>query len=184
MYQTQLCSILLCKLNAFEQDDLVNVKWSEKNPRTKSYIWTAKVLTVGREKYCQYWERDTLIQITYADGNRSFASYIPASDPDMTFHDDVNKILLKENYGSQGAKRKLALQASSQCSNKEVQKIANEILAFEDEISSAPQPITLLNPEDVSKTFSEIQEEAIEPDEPNCSAIGANQVSFFSDNLK
>ena len=64
-----------------------------------------KVLTVGGEKYCQYWERDTLVQITDADRNRRFARYILASDPDMTVHDDVNQILLNENYGSQGAKR-------------------------------------------------------------------------------
>ena len=155
------------------------MKWSEKNPRTKSYIWTAKVLTVGRENFCQYWERDTLIQITDQDGNRSFARYIPANDPDMTVYDDVNQILLSENYGSQGAKRKLALQASSQCSNKEVHKIVDELPAVEGQISSAPQPITVLTPEDVSKTFNEIQEEAIEPEEPNCSAIGANQVFFL-----
>ena len=39
------------------------------------------------------------------------------------------------------------------------------------------EPIEVLNPEDVSKTFSDIREASFGQDESNCSAINTSQVN-------
>ena len=120
-----------------------------KNPRTKSYVWTATVLTVGREDFCRDWERDTLIQINHSDGNTSFGRYVPARDPDMTVHEDINKILLQENSQSQSAERKLELpQVSPENCKKSVENFAEELNVSHAE-NIEHEAIAVLDPEDV-----------------------------------
>ena len=134
-------------------------------------------MTVGRENFCQDWERDTLLRINHSDGNTSFARFVPARDPDMTVHEDINKILLQES--SQSAKRKLELpQVSSENCIKSVENSAEELHVSHAE-NIEQEAIAVLDPEDVSKTFSEIRDENCDPEEPNCSAIGGSQVKTY-----
>ena len=135
-------------------------------------------MTVGREDFCRDWERDTLIQINHSDGNTSFARYVPARDPDMTLHEDINKILLQENSQSQSAKRKLELPQVSSENCKGVENFAEELKVSHAE-NIEHEAIAVLDPEDVSKTFSEIRHENCDPEEPNCSAICGSQVKTY-----
>ena len=143
----------------------VDIKWIKKNPRTKSYIWTAKILQEGHEEFCEYWLGKATVQLEDSDGNKSFAPLVPLHDPDLTVYEDVNHLLLNEN-GSQGPRRKLDIVVSSQT------KLSDEA---ENDIheNNQPAPFALLGPEDVSRTFTEIQEEF---QQPNCSAIASSQV--------
>ena len=130
------------------------------------------MLTVGGEEFCNEWEANTLIKITDPNGNSSFARYIPERDPNMTVYDDVNQILLNEHCGSQGVRRKLDVgQSCSQSSSKEDQLIM-DAYATEGQAESQSVPVKVLDPEEVSKTFSELQYEPNGIDEPDCSAIG------------
>ena len=120
-------------------------------------------------------ERDTLLQINHADGNTSFARYVPARDPDMTVHEDINQIFLQENIHSQSAKRKLDLLKVSSENWKSVENFAEE-LNVSHVGNNEYEGIEVLDPEEVSKTFSEIKDEYCDPEEPNCSAIGGSLV--------
>ena len=56
-----------------------------------------------------------------------FARFVPAPDPDMTVHEDINQILLQENIQSQSAKRKLDLLQVSSENCKSVENFAEEL---------------------------------------------------------
>ena len=135
------------------------------------------MLTLGHESFCETWEKDSLVRIDNGDGTFVLASYIPARDPDLTVYEDVNQVLLNEN-ASQGTKRKLEMLPASQSKPHEVlvQPGTTEGDAENDQYDG----IAVLDPEDVSKTFSEIHVEALEnAAEPDCSAIESSQVIWF-----
>ena len=170
-------SSVIKQYKCFLAKQLRQYQMGKKNRKTKSFIWTAEVLTVGHENFCKDWESNSLCQITDSAGNTSFVRYIPARDPDMTIYEDVNQMLLNGNQGSQNAKRKLeVLQPASQASGKEVQICEQEQYEVNDDAIDQQQAMTVLDPEDVSKTISEIQEQNFE-EEPNCSAIVSSQVN-------
>ena len=78
------------------------------------------------------------------------------------------------NTRSQRAKRKLQMLPDSQ----ELRKTGLMTNQNDAEVEDAGhEPIEVLNPEDVSKTFSAIREAGFGQDEPNCSAINTSQVN-------
>ena len=100
---------------------------------------------------------------------------VPSYDPDLTVYDDVDRVLLNENVGSQGPKK--LIPASSQPKNKpDPTTVTND----DEEINVDSQPLTVLGPEDVSRTLSELNEAA---SLPNCSAITVNEVNFEKKNF-
>ena len=145
----------------------VDIKWIKKKPRTKSFIWTARVLQEGHEEFCQFWLGKATVQLEDSAGNKSFVPLVPSHDPELTVYEDVNHLLLNENNGSQGPRRKLDMVVSSQ------PKASEEVHENEIDDDNQHAPFTLLGPEDVSRTFSEIQEAC---QLPNCSAIANSQV--------
>ena len=147
----------------------MNIKWIKKNPKTKSYVWTALVLAVGHERFCYEHMRDACVQIKNAEGNTSCQPQINVPvDPDLTVHEDIDQILISQNVWPQGSRRKLEL----------AQKSGNENVApHGEEVNDAEQSphaqlFVLLDPQDVSKTLSEIQEN----EEPDCCVIAKTQV--------
>ena len=151
------------------------MKWIKKNPKTKSYIWTAKLLTIGHEFFCSMWEKNALVRLEDGDGTAILANYIPASDPDLTIYEDVNQVLLNEN-GSQGAKRKLELAHQAVSGD---QSFNQEEILTSNECEDNYEAVAVLDPDEVSKTFSNLQEGNFADLKPNCSAI-ASQVNFFN----
>ena len=146
---------------------------ARKNPVTKSYIWTVIVLQLGHEEFCQRWLGEACVQIEDAAGSKSFVPLVSCLDPDLTVHEDMDQILLAENLGSQVVKRKQKFPQSSQQSSNEGH------ISFSEGNKNANltmQPI-VLDPEEVSQTFSDIQAESYEPEEPICSAIVGSQVN-------
>ena len=146
-----------------------------KNPRTKSYIWTTEVLTVGQE-FCEKWARTSCVETTDADGNVISEPLIPSRDPDLKQYEDVSQILINNNVSSQGAKRKLIMGSSSEITTGERTEKLDQTVVEDNEADSHPDDIPVLNPEEVSKTLSQIQDENVEPAGPNCSAINGDQV--------
>ena len=100
--------------NSSEVDEEVNIKWIKKNPRTKSYIWTARVLQEGHEDFCKFWLSKATVQLEDSAGNTIFVPIVPSHDPDLTVYEDVAQLMLNDNLGSQGARRKLDMVGTSQ----------------------------------------------------------------------
>ena len=148
--------------------DPIDVKWIKKNPRTKSYIWTARVLQEGHEDFCEMWSTKACAQLVDSEGNTSFIPVVPNCDPDLTVHEDVDHLLLNADSGSQNAWKKLELPCSTTV-GREI--AANSINMDGDENNPVCAPFVLLDPQDVSKTFSDMQNIS---DGPNCSAIATN----------
>ena len=130
------------------------------------------VLQEVHEEFCEMWSREACAQLTDRDGNSSFVPIVPNCDPDLTLHENVNNILLNENGGFQGSRRKFNL-VSSQTAVKENQ--AGTTSAHDGENRSFVEPCVVPDPNDVSRTLSDIQDAITEP---NCSAIAGNEVSF------
>ena len=147
----------------------MKLKWIKKNPKTKSYVWTAIVLAVGLERFCYEHMRDACVQIKDAEGNTSFQPLINVPvDPDLTAYEDIDQILISQNVGPQGSRLKLELAQKS--GNKNVAPHGEEVNDAEQ--SPHSQPFVLLDRQDVSKTLSEIQEN----EELDCSVIAKTQV--------
>ena len=146
----------------------VDIKWIKKNPRTRSLIWAATILQEGHEEFCQYWLGKATVQLQDSAGNKSFVPLVPSHDPELTVYEDVNHLLLNENNGSQGPRRKFDMVISTQPKAADDAAEVHENKIDED---NQPAPFTLLGPEDVSRTFSEIQEAC---QLPNCSAIASS----------
>ena len=147
---------------------------AQKNPVTKTYIWTVRVLQLGHEDFCEKWLGKACVQIEDAEGNKSFVPIVPCCDPDLTVYEDIDQVLMSGNMSSQRAKRKLQMPPDSQeLRNSELMPHQNDA-----EVEDAGlEPIEVLNPEDVSKTFSDIREASFGQDEPNCSAINTSQIN-------
>ena len=110
--------------------------------------------------------------MTDAQGNTSFVPVVPFNDPDLTVYEDVSQVLLT---GSQEPVRKFNTVLPSV--NSEVDATTENINDEDDENNAMHEPFKLLDPEDVSRTFSELQGNN---SEPNCSAIiDAKQVNSF-----
>ena len=78
------------------------------------------------------------------------------------------------NMSSQRARRKLQMPSDSQ----ELRNTGLVPNKNDAEVEDAGhEPIEVLNPEDVSKNFSDIREASFVQDEPNCSAIKTSQVN-------
>ena len=144
----------------------------KKNPKTKSYIWTAMVLQEGHEGFCQKWLRNACVQLTDSGGNTSFVPIVPNWDPDMTVHEDLNQIPLNQDGLSQGPLRKLELGSSQLPVGKVVQANTTNVEGDQNPVS---KPFVLLDPNDVFRMFSDLQ---CSTDEPNCSATAAPEVIF------
>ena len=117
--------------------------------------------------------KEACVQIKEADGNTSFQPLINVPvDPNLTVYEDVDQILLSQNKFSQGARQKLevvdAVASEENFSQESEQNEGDE---------KSPQPFVLLDPEDVSRTLSELPDNR-EIEEPNCSAIVENQVKI------
>ena len=84
----------------------MDVKYSQKNPRTDSYYWTGTVLAMGHRDYVEEEARNERLQITQADGNVSFVPIIRREDPDLTDHEIISHILLNEDLVQQSARKK------------------------------------------------------------------------------
>ena len=147
---------------------------AQKNPITKSYIWTVRVLQLGHEDFCEKWLGKACVQIEDAEGNKSFVPTVPCYDPDLTVYEDIDQVLMSGNMSSQRAKRKLQMPPDSQ----ELRNTGLMPHHNDAEVDDAGhEPIEVLNPEDVSKTFSDIREASIGQDEPNCSSINTSQLN-------
>ena len=91
----------------------------------------------------------------------------------MTVDEDIDQVLMSGNRSSQRAKRKLQMPPDSQeLRNTGLMPNQNDA----EVVDAGHEPIEVLNPEDVSKAFSDIREASFGQDEPNCSAINTNQV--------
>ena len=184
-FEDQSCSVVPAKANCVclelpervhvKTDEFINIRWHKKNPTTKSYIWTVRVLQLGHQDFCERWLGSACVQIEDASGNKSFAPIVPCVDPDLTIYEDIEQMLLSNNLGSQGAKRKLQLPSNSQEANRE--EVLSQNKYDPENVPSQHEPIEVLNPEDVSKTFSDLQESRFGQEEPNCSAIDGNEVN-------
>ena len=118
-------------------------------------------------------------QLTDSKGNTSYVPIVPDCDPDMTVYEDVNQILINGISSSQVEQKKLAVLSSPAV---ELDEPANDVNEREDDDDENQQcaPFVVINPEDVSRTFSELQNSSAGP---NCSAIASNEVNFFSKKL-
>ena len=88
-------------------------------------------------------------------------------------------MILNGNSESHGAKRKLELAAPfSQPVTLNELCAAEKLNTGDEEVEADCEPVPVLNPEDVSKTFSEINGDVCEAEAPNCSAINASSVSL------
>ena len=147
---------------------------AQKNSVTKSYIWTIRVLQLGHEDFCEKWLGKTCVQIEDAEGNKSFKQIVPCYDPDLTVYENIDQVLMSGKMSSQQAKRKLQMPPDSQ----ELRNTGLMPNQKEAEVADAGhEPIEVLNPEDVSKTFSDIREASFGQDETNCSAVNTSQVN-------
>ena len=135
---------------SFEVDEEVNIKWIKKNQRTKSYIWTARVLKEGHEDFCKFWLHKATVQLEDSAGNTSFVPFVPSHYPDLTVYEDVAQLMLNDNLGSQGARRKLHMVGTSQPTQTKVSKENKENDQNDGEEEEGGY--TLLGPNDVSKT--------------------------------
>ena len=159
---------------SLQPESFVNIRWHKKNPVTKSYIWTVRVLQLGHEDFCEKWLSKASVQIEDAEGNKTFVPIVPCYDPDLTVYEDIDQVLISGNVSSQRAKRKLQMPSDSQ----ELRNTGLVPNQNDAEVEGAGhEPIEVLNPEDVSKTFSDIREASFGQDEPNCSAINTSQVN-------
>ena len=144
----------------------------KKNPRTRSYIWTAVIIQEGHEEFCETWRNKACVQLEDADGNKSFVPIVPSSDPDLTVYEDVDQVLLNENADGWTANKKhdeVQLPRSSV-------NDACETYSQENDENVLSQPANVIAPEEISRSFSEIQNNSLEP---NCSAIAFSQVILF-----
>ena len=129
--------------------------------------------------------QEACVQIKYSQGNHSFQPLVHVVvDPNLTVYEDVGQILLNQNNLPGGARRKLELAASQNGTNGNDNQECSFVAAGT-EGSPSGQKFILLEPENVSRTLSEIAcNQQIE--EPNCSAIGGNKVEisliFFQSN--
>ena len=129
--------------------------------------------------------QEACVQIKDSQGNHSFQPLVHVVvDPNLTVYEDVGQILLNQNNLPGGVRRKLEL-AASQSGTNENDNQECSFVAAGTEGSPSGQKFILLEPEDVSRTLSEIAcNQQIE--EPNCSAIGGNKVEisliFFQSN--
>ena len=102
----------------------MNIKWIKKNPETKYYFWTARVLQEGHEDFCKFWLSKATVQLEDSAGNKSanFEPIVQSHDPDLTVYEDVAQLMLNNNLGSQGARRKLDMVGTSQPTQTKVSK--------------------------------------------------------------
>ena len=152
----------------------MNIKWIKKNPRTKSYIWTARVLQEWHEDFCKFWLSKATVQLEDSAGNTSFVPIVPSHDPDLTVYEDVAQLMLNDNLGSEGARRKLDMVSTSQPTQTKLSKENKE--NDQNDGEEEESGYTLLGPNDLSKTFIEMVDGV---QGPNCSAIITNQVQKF-----
>ena len=161
------------------------LKLPEKNPVTKSNIWEATVLQVGHKSFIEKLAMDVSMQIKTAI-ETPFVPSVREIDPDLTIYDNVNHILLNEQPGSQARKR---LQLGSSQQQFSSQQMGNDVAtSLLNDIQPEQQLIIdeaaenqleidnceVLNPDDVSRTPSELESPAAGLKELNCSGIGNN----------
>ena len=126
----------------------MDVKNSQKNPRTDSYYWTGTVLAMCHRDYVEEEARNARLQITQADGNVGFVPIIQREDPDLTDHENISHILLNEDLVQQSARKKVKLVTSSQQDNVvPSNSVEQENGQAEDELFDENYA---LNPDDVS----------------------------------
>ena len=109
------------------------------------------------------------------EGNTSFVPVVPPSDPDLTIYEDVDQILLSQGSSMPSTQQKAPPTILKATLNNPV----SENPEVENENDQEPEPFKVLDPEDVSRTFTELQDTS---GGPNCSAITGSQVkrdSFF-----
>ena len=152
----------------------MNIKRIKKKPRTKSYIWTARVLQEGHEDFCKFWLSKATVQLEDSAGNTGFVPIVPSHDQDLTVYEDVAQLMLNDNLRSQGAIRKLDMVGTSQPTQTKVSKENKE--TDQNDGEEEESGYTLLGPNDLSKTFIEMVDGV---QGPNCSAIITNQDQKF-----
>ena len=110
-----------------------------------------------------------------------FVPRVQENDPDLTIYENVNNILMNEGPVSQGKKKpELSLRQPEGTQNvlDDDDNDAQERLlidqAVEDQLC-INEEVEILNPDDVSRTLSELAASANGPNELNCSAIGGNE---------
>ena len=130
----------------------------------------------AQKDFCEKWARTSCVETTDADGNVTSEPLMPFCDPDSTQYEDVSQILLNNSMSSQGAKRKLIMCSSSEITTGERTEKVDETVVEDNEADSQPDDNPVQNPQEVSKNLSQIQDENVEPDGPNCSSINGDQV--------
>ena len=119
---------------------------TQKNPVTKSYIWTVRVLQLGHEDFCEKWLGKACVQIEDDEGNKSFVPIVPCYDPHLIVYEDIDQVLMSGNMSSQRAKRNLQMPPDSQELRKTVLMPNQNDAEVED---AGYEPIEVLNLEDV-----------------------------------
>ena len=114
------------------------------------------MLTIGHKSFCEKEAANARIQVTEANGNKSFQPIVQRTDPDSTVYDDVEQILLNEGLQLESAKRKLKLVTSSHQSTAfdyETQQPSEENA----HLNVEQEPYLSLPPEDVSDYLEQVQ---------------------------
>ena len=132
------------------------------------------MLQLGHEDFCERSLGKTCVQIVDAEGNKTFVPIVPCYHPHLTVYEDIDLVLMSGNMSFQRAKRKLQAPSDSQ-EFRNTGLMPNQNNAEVEE--AGHEPIEVLNPEDVSKTFSDVREASFGQDEPNCSAIITSHVN-------
>ena len=109
-----------------------------------------------------------------------FVPRVQENDPDLTIYENVNNILMNEQPVSQGKKKlELSLRQSEGTQNvlDDDDNDAQEQLLIDQVVENqlCIDEVEILNPDDVSRTLSELEASANGPNELNCSAIGGNE---------
>ena len=138
------------------------MRLSEKNPETKSFIWEGTVLQVGHKAFVERTAHEISQQIRMQGGG-VFVSSVQPVDFDLTVYENVNDILINEHPSSQVA-RKLELP------NSQPDRDMNVYTQRDDD-----GECETLNPEEVSRTLSELEASVGANTALNCSAIQAGE---------
>ena len=115
-----------------------------------------------------------------------YQPHVSAQDPELSVHENINQIILAEDMGSQSTRRRLEMplgnsQGTNKRGNLNLESIDTSSVTGDREFNgdNHENACTVLDPADVSRTLSALQDASGENDLGlNCSAILNSQVAL------